>query len=101
MQPDLLRHALPAGQRNGTKIQQEVDELWRILVAAMSDPACLSTVCIFDALDECRPSDRIQLIQKLEKFYTESHSSTRESWLKFLVTSRPYDEIQEGFRLVT
>ncbi|KFG77466.1 hypothetical protein MANI_024959 [Metarhizium anisopliae] len=101
MQPDLLRHALPSWQRNGTKIQQEVDELWRILVAAMSDSAFLNTVCIFDALDECRPSDRAQLIEKLEKFYTQNHSSTGQSWLKFLVTSRPYDEIQEGFRPAT
>lgn len=101
MQPNLLRHAWPSWQTNGTKLQKEVDELWRILVASISDPTYSSTVCIFDALDECRPSDRTQLIRKLETFYTQGHSTVRQSWLKFLVTSRPYGEIQEGFRPAT
>ncbi|OAQ58259.1 ankyrin repeat-containing protein [Pochonia chlamydosporia 170] len=97
MQPSLLQHALPSWQKNGTKIQQEVDELWRILLAAVSDSASSNILCVFDALDECRPTDRAQLIGRLEKFYTQSHSSTRQNWLKFLVTSRPYAEIQDGF----
>ncbi|KJK86072.1 hypothetical protein H633G_10085 [Metarhizium anisopliae BRIP 53284] len=101
MQPDLLRHALPSWQRNGTKVQHEVDELWRILMAAMSDSASYNTMCVFDALDECRPTDQALLIEKLERFYAQTHSSTRQSWLKFLVTSRPYAEIQDGFRPAT
>ncbi|KAK2594031.1 hypothetical protein QQS21_008250 [Conoideocrella luteorostrata] len=96
-QPHLLRHALPCWQKNGMKIQQEADELWRVLKAAMSDVAFSNTICIFDALDECRLSDRAHLLNKLEHFYTQSYLLTRKNWLKFLVTSRPYDEIQEGF----
>lgn len=98
MQPYLLCHALPEWRRSGTKIQQEVEELWRILIASISDTTFASAVCIFDALDECRPTDRVLLMRKLEAFYSHSRLSARKSWLKFLVTSRPYDDIHDGFR---
>ncbi|KAJ4861397.1 ankyrin repeats (3 copies) domain-containing protein [Trichoderma breve] len=81
MQPELLRHALPAWRKNGKKIQQEADTLWRIFEAAVSDDTFSRTICVLDALDECRP--------------------TRPNWAKFLVTSRPYLEIQEGFHSAT
>lgn len=101
LQPWLLRHAVTPWQRNGVKIQQEVEELWRILMASISDPAFTSTVCIFDALDECRPADRAHLIRRLETFYMQGRLPAQQNWLKFLVTSRPYYDIQEGFRQTT
>lgn len=101
MQPHLTQHALPSWRTNGEKIQQEVDELWRILMATVLDPAFSSTICIFDGLDECKPRDRAYLIEKLGYFYARSHSSVQQSWFKFLVTSRPYDEIHERFYQVT
>lgn len=100
-QPHLLRHALPAWQQNGDKIQQEEEQLWRILMATTVDPAFTNTVCIFDALDECRSKDRGSFIKKLEKFYSQAHASTKQSWLKFFATSRPYDDIQRHFRQTT
>lgn len=101
IQPDLLRHALPSWRRNSTKIQKEVSELWRILEAIIADTTFPDTVCVLDALDECRPTDRIQLIRKLESFFSQSRSMSRQNWFKFLITCRPYTEIQEGFRAVT
>lgn len=101
MQPDLLRHALPEWKTNGKNIQQEADTLWRIFEAAFSDDAFCSTICVIDALDECRPSDQAKLIKLLANFYTQSQSLNRPNWIKFLVTSRPYLEIQEGFHSAT
>ncbi|OPB41799.1 hypothetical protein A0O28_0103590 [Trichoderma guizhouense] len=101
MQPDLLQHALPEWRKNGKNIQQEVDTLWRIFEAAISDDAFSRTICVFDALDECRPSDEAKLIKLLANFYTQSQSLNRPNWIKFLVTSRPYLEIQEGFHSAT
>ncbi|QYS95415.1 ANK_REP_REGION domain-containing protein [Trichoderma simmonsii] len=98
MQPDLLRHALPEWRKNGKNIQQEADTLWRIFEAAFSDDAFCSTICVIDALDESRPSDQAKLIKLLANFYTQSQSQNRPNWIKFFVTSRPYLEIQEGFR---
>jgi len=99
MQPQLLWHALPSWGKSQDKIWQEVDELWRILMAATSDPSSSCTICIFDALDVCQSHDQRQLIQKLKDFLTPS-LSTQRSWLEFFVTSQPYDEIQDGFRSV-
>ncbi|THX83522.1 hypothetical protein D6D04_02950, partial [Aureobasidium pullulans] len=51
-----------------------------------------------DALDECRDRDRSDLIAKLARFHEDAASQgSRQSWLKFIVTSRPYDDIQRGF----
>jgi ankyrin repeat protein len=104
LQPQLLQHALPFWERNREKLQHEIEDLWRILMAATSDPACGNTICVFDALDECRDQyprqDQKQLIEKLREFHDQRPAS-RRNWLKFLVTSRPYDDIQDHFRPVT
>ncbi|KAK2730648.1 hypothetical protein FQN57_004250, partial [Myotisia sp. PD_48] len=68
---------------------------------ATSDPKSSGTICIFDALDECRSRDRERLIEKLNTYYKPNNSSTEKGWLKFLVTSRSYDEIRKGFQTVT
>ncbi|KAJ9319710.1 hypothetical protein DTO271D3_479 [Paecilomyces variotii] len=100
--PQLLKHALPYWQKNGDRVQQEVDELWRIFMAATSDPESSSdTICVFDALDECCDIDQGRLIQRLGAFHRGTYSSSQATRLKFLVTSRPYDSIKEGFQTVT
>ena len=97
-QPQLLRHAMPAWERNGEKLQQEVSELWRILHAAATDSVAGNVICVLDALDECQPRDRQVLIQNLSSFYSVSSSVRPKGTLKFLVTSRPYDDIEVGFQ---
>jgi ankyrin repeat protein len=101
-QPHLLRHAISAWKKDGSRLQQETDELWRILLTATSDVAVRNTICVLDALDECKDTDRRSLIAKLSRFHENASSQTaRRSWLKFVVTSRPYDEIQRDFHDVT
>ncbi|KEQ57653.1 uncharacterized protein M437DRAFT_9095, partial [Aureobasidium melanogenum CBS 110374] len=100
-QPHLLQHAVPAWNKDGSRLQQETDELWRILLAATSDAAARSATCVLDALDECRDRDRGDLIAKLARFHADAASrGPRQSWLKFIVTSRPYDDIQRGFEQI-
>jgi ankyrin repeat protein len=100
LQPQLLRHALPFWERNKEKIQYEVDDMWRIFMASMSDPAFVNTICVFDALDECRDHDQKLLIERLRDFH-DRRPASQGNWLKFLVTSRPYDDIYDHFRPVT
>ncbi|KAF3391859.1 Ankyrin repeat domain-containing protein 50 [Talaromyces pinophilus] len=100
LQPHLLRYALPFWEKNREKIHQGVEDLWHIFMAAMSDPESVDTICVFDALDECRRSDQKQLIGKLQQYYTKHRLSPPRSSLKFLVTSRPYDEIEEDFQSI-
>jgi hypothetical protein len=67
--PQLLHHTMPSWDKNGEKLQQEVNELWRIFVtAALSDESC-KTICIFDALNKYRESDQNRLIEKLQSFH--------------------------------
>ncbi|THY80731.1 hypothetical protein D6C95_09389, partial [Aureobasidium pullulans] len=100
-QPHLLQHAMPAWRKNGSKLQQETDELWRILLAATSDTVARNTFCVLDALDECKQKDCSNLIAKLSGFHEDAASqSARQPWLKFIVTSRPYEDIQRGFQQI-
>ncbi|KAJ5932852.1 hypothetical protein N7516_007341 [Penicillium verrucosum] len=100
-QPHLLQYTIPAWEKNGGTLRQEVDELWRILIAATSANISCKTICILDTLDECRETDQRRLIKKLQAFHRQPSSLTEETCLKFLVTSRPYDHIQDHFRAVT
>ncbi|KAJ6126271.1 hypothetical protein N7471_010764 [Penicillium samsonianum] len=99
--PHLLPHAMTTWERNGDALRLEVDELWRILTAATSSDVSCKTICIFDALDECREIDQDRLIQKLQLFHRQPFSSAQDTCLKFLVTSRPYHHIQNCFRETT
>lgn len=96
LQPQLLRHALPFWERNKEKIQYEVGDMWRIFMAATSDQEFGNTICVIDALDECSDSDQKQLIERLREFHDRQLAS-QSNWLKILVTSRPYDNIQDIF----
>ena len=72
--------------------------MWRILLEISDDEYAGDISCVLDGLEECLPSDRHRLIEKLCSFYADSQSSTpRQRKLKFLVTSRPYDDIRSTF----
>lgn len=100
-QPHLLRHALPSYETNGGRIQEEIELLWRILLAAVSDQEALPVTCVFDGLDECRENDRKDLITRLCHFYKKSSETSDRAALKFLVTSRPYDNVERCFEKIT
>ena len=99
-QRQLIRHAVPAWEKNAGELVKGVSELWRILMAAATAPESHDVTCVLDALDECREADRHWLIDRLAGFYTNIPSLTnvRRGRLKFLVTSRPYDDIQSKFQ---
>jgi ankyrin repeat protein len=98
-QPQLLKHAMPEWQKNGEKLREETERLWSILLNAAAGSDSCDIICVLDALDECQESDRRILVRKLSNFYKECSSKRlRGKSLKFLVTSRPYDDIVSGFR---
>ncbi|KAL9609828.1 MAG: hypothetical protein Q9167_005433 [Letrouitia subvulpina] len=97
-QPGLIRYALPSWEKAGEKVLRDVDELWRILLGACEGVKAGKIICVLDALDECRDNDRKRLIAMLTAFYTSrTPDMSRNRWLKFLVTSRPYEVIQDHF----
>lgn len=98
--PHLLHHAVSTWEKNGKQIQRNVDELWEILMAAAFDEVSSNVICVLDALNECCQNDQGRLITKLKYFQCNSRSSTKGSWLKFLVTSRSCGYLQDQYQVI-
>ncbi|KAL8863359.1 MAG: hypothetical protein Q9178_000039 [Gyalolechia marmorata] len=97
-QPGLIQHAIPSWEKAGNIVQREADELWRILLSASRDEKAGRTICVLDALDECREDDQQRLITMLAAFSRNRSTNPSRGWLKFVVTSRPYEWIQDQFQ---
>ncbi|KAF3904092.1 hypothetical protein ABW21_db0205360 [Orbilia brochopaga] len=94
----LREYAISEHQEKGAKLTEQESTLWEILTSAASDPQAGEIICVLDALDECEEGPRIRIINMLREYYFRPDSSAR---LKFLVTSRPYADIELGFRKLT
>ncbi|KAJ5153991.1 uncharacterized protein N7500_009430 [Penicillium coprophilum] len=97
----LIQHAIKDYRAEGNKLPQLFQKLWNILLKAASDPKAGEIVCILDGLDECAEKGRYQIIDLLSTFYKQAISEESSSRLKFLVTSRPYYDIQRRFADLT
>ncbi|KAJ6110585.1 hypothetical protein N7486_002820 [Penicillium sp. IBT 16267x] len=71
-------------EKNGEKLRNQVNELWRIFTAATSADVSHKTIYVFDALDECRENNQGGLIEKLQFFYHQTSALTKDTCLKFL-----------------
>jgi ankyrin repeat protein len=101
-QPRLLHHGISSWDQNGDKLQKETADLWRILLSSATDDTASNIICIIDALDECANEGQLTLIKFLTDFYNSSvKKPSRNSTLKFLVTSRPYFDIERPFQGIT
>ena len=97
-QKSLIHHALPDYADDGKQLHQSFHKLWGILVKAASDPKAGEVICILDALDECEESDRYDIIKALNSLYRGVNTHKYDKLkLKFLVTSRPYHDIERRF----
>lgn len=72
--------------------------MWRILLDAASDSSAPSIIYVLDALDECRDKDRALLVSLLQDVLRPPSRVSAPTTLKVLVTSRPYSDIEKGFR---
>jgi hypothetical protein len=99
-QPHLIRHALPAYRIDGQNVSNSFETTWSILKEAATDPAARKIVCVLDALDECDEDSLELIITSLKALYSDAEHTQALS-VKFLVTSRPYEDIQRHFRSLT
>jgi ankyrin repeat domain-containing protein 50 len=99
--PFLIRYAIPDFRREGANLPKLFRKLWNILTMAAADPNSGDIICILDALDECEESGRFDLIDTLNGFYRNVTSDVEKGTLKFLVTSRPYFDIERHFAQLT
>jgi ankyrin repeat protein len=95
----LIKHALDDYKVEGEKLFQSFHKLWGILTKAASDPKAGQVICVLDALDECAESGRYQLIDAFNTFYQQSGSANKPQ-LRFIVTSRPYLDIERRFTVL-
>jgi ankyrin repeat protein len=89
----LINHAIDDYRVEGHQLSESFHKLWTILTKAASDPKAGEIVCVLDALDECAERERYLLIDTLSAFYKQRNSCK----LKFLITSRPYFDIERRF----
>ncbi|KAH8590404.1 hypothetical protein B0O99DRAFT_475824, partial [Bisporella sp. PMI_857] len=98
----LVKYAITDFRCDGRKLPKLFDKLWSILTKATVDPEAGEVICVLDALDECEELGRFKLIDTLNHFYRNDTSNRVDNaTLKFLVTSRPYFDIERGFRELT
>ncbi|CAG9986629.1 unnamed protein product [Clonostachys byssicola] len=94
--PALIEHALELFRRNGEGLVNNKASLWHILQAAVEDPRAGPIVLVFDALDECIESEFAELMEMIIKQLCGVKKP--QSKLKYLLTSRPYEQIVAEFR---
>ena len=92
--PALLPYVMRHFRTHRAKLFTMFSMLWDLLEEAAADPQAGEIICVLDALDECREQAR-ELIQQLSRFY--SSPNKLQTRLKFLVTSRPYVDIERAF----
>lgn len=94
--PELLTETIvKVFEEGGETIFSSFSSLWGILISSASGHSLGDIVCILDALDECEHIGRRVLMKALNTLYV---SSSKKSGLRFLVTSRPYANIEREFQ---
>lgn len=92
-----MSHALNRHKNYGKALATNFSELWNILLDCAATEDAGEIVCVLDALDECKEKERNILISKLKDFFSNTtQASHRSCRLKFFVTSRPYDTIEQS-----
>jgi hypothetical protein len=95
----LIKYALEKHKQHGRSLTEKASELWQILLACATAPDSGQIICVLDALDECKDDSRLELVNVLKEFYSQSaRLSTKISRLKFIITSRPYDDLENSFK---
>jgi hypothetical protein len=95
---NLIKIAKTADREYGKTLRENLSQLWELLLDCAKSPDAGQIICVLDALDECDELSREQFLHKLKEFYCgPSQVSNPPAQLKFLVTSRPYDEIEASF----
>ncbi|KAF1980251.1 hypothetical protein BU23DRAFT_625403 [Bimuria novae-zelandiae CBS 107.79] len=85
-----IKHAKESYKRYGHGIRYQSKEMWNILLTSAAE-AHRRVVCVLDAVDECAPAGRRELVSDLVAA-SQRGPKTTSTKLKFVVTSRPYQD---------
>ena len=95
--PRLIQHALLRFKKSGAALSTTLSELCAIFREAVIDPIAGDVVCVLDALDECNEHEQSEIFGLLEGLCLQQQRSSSVPHVKFLITSRPYFNIRQGF----
>lgn len=96
--PEGRKYATQQFNTRGDGLTKSFPVLWDILLTTVESLENGSVLCVIDALDECNKDDRYQLIDCLTSWHEKSTATHGpHSNLKFLLTSRPYYDINRRF----
>ena len=70
---DLLRAITAQATRNEEGLRNDFEAMWNLFISAATSIG--KVVCVLDALDKCKPTDRDSLVKHLESFYTSRRAS--------------------------
>ncbi|KAL9618322.1 MAG: hypothetical protein Q9160_006972 [Pyrenula sp. 1 TL-2023] len=94
--PELLSQSVTCKFKwDGRHFVRSFSALWSIFTSITSDQRAGEVLRILDASDECQIGDRELLIEKINRLFGAPGQRPR---FKFLLTSRPYDDIRRGIR---
>lgn len=89
----LLGHAMKVWKADGKELCNIADSMWAIPGAIAADPTAGDIFCVIDALDECDGVLWDYFVRKLTRLVSRG----TQCHIRFVVTSRPYHEIQGIF----
>ncbi|KAI0817242.1 hypothetical protein GGR55DRAFT_684943 [Xylaria sp. FL0064] len=94
--PFLIEHAMKQCDIDGEGLVNSTRSLWTILKNTVQDPQAGHIIIVLDALDECLELELEDLIWNIENQFRGNLSNS--SNLKYLLTSRPYEQIVSKFK---
>ncbi|KAJ5113811.1 hypothetical protein N7456_002345 [Penicillium angulare] len=95
----LIDHAMMEHKSNGDGIINSTSSLWSILEDCLQDPRAGPVIIVLDALDECAEAEFKNLVKNVENQFKQKPGTYPN--LKYLLTSRPYEQVVSKFRAVT
>lgn len=94
--PFLLKYAMGPYEKEGKGLANSTNSLWNILKQAVQDALTGPVILVLDALDECAESDFEDLMWKVRNQLSGNQQECER--LRYLFTSRPYEQIVSRFR---
>ena len=93
--PFLIEHAMGPFTKEGQNLARSTKSLWTILKDAVKDCRTGPVILVLDALDECAEPEFENLLQNIEGQFSGQQPGFGK--LKYLLTSRPYEQIVSKF----
>ena len=97
--PTLFKHIQSQFEMSPDRLFTNFHALWRVFVSMVLDPEVAEVYCLIDALDECEKESRELFLKDFVKLFHFQES--KKTSIKFIVTSRREQDIEESLSLVS